>query len=306
VSTTTLAIGILAVAAVAVVVFLLASANRRRKAIEDVPPALRPAYSDEQLETSVFERYQAWGLVMTLFFALFFPVYYFNESGRLNDETQEFFVASVVRGGEEYANLCSVCHGPEGKGGAAPSPYGEGTWPAPDLTTMVSRYDDNPNIKDIEFFIRSTIDRGRPGTPMPTWGAAFGGSLNDQQVDDLTNWILANQVEAEAEEIAYESGAEVYLANCARCHGESLEGIVGPALLGVTQRHSPETLAGIIRNGIIMPVGASMPPWQNGWMYEDARLSDEAIQQLITFLQSQSEEPLEDEESEPEPQATEA
>lgn len=305
-STTTLAIGILALAAVAVIVFLTVSSNRRRKAIEDVPPGLRPAYSDEQLETTIFERYQAWGLVMTIFFALFFPIYYFAEPNRLNAETEEFFVESVVRGGEEYANLCANCHGPEGGGGFAPSPTGEGAWPAPNLRTIVARYSDNPNIKDIRDFVHATIDRGRPGTPMPTWGAGFGGSLNDQQLDDLVNWILANQEPAEAEPVAYESGAEIYLANCAKCHGENLEGIVGPSLAGIGQKHNSETLLAIIRNGIVVPTGAMMPPWQNGWMYENSRLDDEALRQLVEFLQAQTGEAADEADAQPEPQATQA
>ncbi|HWH33241.1 MAG TPA: c-type cytochrome [Egibacteraceae bacterium] len=309
-SNTTLATGILALAALAVIVFLSVSANRKRKAIEDVPPAMRPAYSDEQLETSIFERYQAWGLIMTLFFAVFFPLYYFNESNRLNAEAQEFFVASVVRGEESYKNLCANCHGTDGGGGAAPSPTGEGFWPAPNLLNIVKRYEDNRNVKDIELFIRSTIERGRPGTPMPTWGAGFGGSLNDQQVDDLVNWILASQIDEvdEATAASNLSGEQLFSDNCAKCHGADLQGDVGPALTSVFSRHSEATILEILRNGIIVPTGANMPPWQQGYMYAGARYTDDALERILEYLRSrQTEAPADDTgEDEPQPAPTTA
>jgi len=305
VSTTTLATGIIAITALAVMVFLSVNANRKRKSIEDVPPALRPAFSDEQLETKIFERYQAWGLIMTLFFAVFFPIYYFNENNRLNDEQDTFFVSSVVRGEQAYKSLCVRCHGQEGKGGAAPSPYGEGSWPAPDLTNLATRYADNRNVKNIRTFVYSTIERGRPGTPMPTWGSAFGGSLNDQQIDDIVNWILVQQVDdvEEATAASNMSGEDLYAGNCAKCHGSNLEGIVGPALTSVFDRHNDTTILAILRNGIVVPTGANMPPWQTGYMYPGARYTDEALERIVEYLRSrQAGSP----DGEPQPRATEA
>ena len=318
-SNTTLATGILALAALAVIVFLSVSANRKRKAIEDVPPAMRPAYSDEQLETNVFERYLAWGLIMTLFFAVFFPIYYFNESNRLNSETEEFFVSSVVRGEELFNGpggadgLCINCHGAEGVGGAAASPYDpESSWPAPRLSNMVKRYEDNRNVKNIEQFIRATIERGRPGTPMPTWGSGFGGSLNDQQIDDLVNYILAIQTDEveEASTASNMSGAQLFTDNCAKCHGADLEGVVGPALTNVFGRHSEASILAILQNGIIVPNMANMPPWQKGYMYEGARYDDAALKRIIDYLKSRQTDARSEDtgeaDGEPDAQATEA
>ena len=39
-------------------------------------------------------------------------------------------------------------------------------------------------------FIFKTIQRGRPGTPMPTWGQIDGGSLLDEHINELTLMIL--------------------------------------------------------------------------------------------------------------------
>jgi mono/diheme cytochrome c family protein len=314
---TTIAIGILALAGLVVLILLLANANRGRKAIEDVPPGMRPAYSDEQLERSVLERYMAWGLVMTLFFAVFFPLYWLREEGRLNAEQETFFVEDVVRGEDEYVQLCAECHGPAGGGGAAPSPYGEGSWPAPAMVDIAARYADHTLLSqpsELRTFIEQTIQRGRPGTPMPTWGAAYGGPLTDQQIDSITDWILANQVDeveangeangedaeaedgngedAEAEETAQAtnvSGEDLYTQNCAKCHGEDaggrMDGTLAPSLLTVFDRHAEATILGILRNGIIMPHGGPiMPPWQNGYMYPDSRLSDEELEAIVDYL----------------------
>lgn len=282
---TAVAVALLVIAAVATLVFLLRG-GRRPSA--DVPPVMRPAFSDDQLERRVLERYMAWGVVLTGFFALFLPGYFLQESHRLNEETDSFFVESVVRGEEIFTTFCAECHGAEGEGGAAPSPYGNESWPAPDLTTIAVRYEDNENIADIEEFVRQTIEQGRPGTPMPTWGAAYDGPLDDQQVDDLVNWILAHQVAEESEPVAAtgQSGEQLFMANCAKCHGKRLQGVVGPPLHNEFERHTRKTILGILQNGIYMPTGTPMPPWQAGYTYEGARYTDGALRRIIDYVES--------------------
>ena len=294
-TTTTIAVGLLALAGLAVLVFLLMNARRPRRAFEDVPPSMRPGYSDEELEKTVIERYMAWGVVLTLFFAVFLPLYWFNESRRLNNAQEEFFVEAVVNGEETYQLLCAECHGADGGGGAAAAPDDPGSsWPAPQLTNIVARYEDNPNIDDIEEFITTTIERGRPGTPMPAWGREYDGPLVDKEIENIVTWILANQVDPENEEevaqptdAAGQTGEQLFQANCARCHGADLRGGVGPSLIGVFERHSEEQILAILRHGIIVPTGANMPPWQEGYMYPDARYSDSALQRIVDYLREQ-------------------
>jgi mono/diheme cytochrome c family protein len=185
------------------------------------------------------------------------------------------------------------------------------------MVDIAARYADHTLLAqptELRTFIEQTIQRGRPGTPMPTWGAAYGGPLTDQQIDSITDWILANQVDdveeaegaegedaegedaeaedAEAEETAQAtnvSGEELYTQNCAKCHGEDaagrMDGTLAPSLLGVFDRHAETTILGILRNGIIMPAGGPiMPPWQNGYMYPDSRLSDEELEAIVDYL----------------------
>lgn len=293
---TTLAIGLIALAAVGVVVFLVVNSTRRRRALEDVPPAMRPAYSDEQLETTVLERTMGWGVVLTLFFAVFFPIYWLLEPSRLEGASEDFFVEAAVRGEEHFTEFCSECHGSEGRGGAAPLPGG-GTWPAPNLRTVAARYADNPEILDIEQFVRNTIEQGRPGTPMPAWSPAFGGSLTDQQIEDIVTWILVNQEEevTEADAAAGRSGEELFQENCARCHGEDLGGTdTAPSLTREFERHDRETILDILRTGIVVPGRANMPPWQESYMYEGARFTDDALERIVDYIAEQQESPPEE------------
>lgn len=292
---TTIAIVILVLAGLAVLVFLVVSSRRRRRGIEDIPPGMRPGYSDEQLEKGVLERTMGWGVVLTLFFAIFFPVYWLNEERRLSQAQEGFYVESVAQGEQNFQTFCAECHGADATGGAAAAPDGEGTWPAPNLTNIVARYEDNEAIDDIEQFIYDTIEQGRPGTPMPEWGMTVGGPLTDEEIQGIVNWILANQVDPEQQEDAVaeadpavgKSGGELFAENCARCHGEDLQGGVGPSLISVFERHSEDQIMAILRGGIVVPRHANMPPWQNGYMYPDARYTDEALASIVDYLRAQ-------------------
>lgn len=287
---TTTAIVILAVAAFATIVVLIANASSKRRHSENIPPALRPAYSDEQLEGPVLERYMLWGLVLTLFFAVFLSVYWLLEPRRIQAKQTQDFVMQVVRGEELFVENCARCHGTDGTGGAAASPYG-GSWPVPNLTTIASRYEGSTVLQntDIETFLESTIRRGRPGTPMPSWGADFNGPLSDVEMDDITAWILSEQVpeETQPQAAANLSGAELFQQNCARCHGDNLEGRVGPSLVGLFERHDEQSVLGILQNGIALGNGNLMPPWQQGFMYPDTRYSDEALNRIVAYLREQ-------------------
>lgn len=295
---TTIVIGLLVLGAAIGALSLLRSARGKRQMLQDVPPAMQPAYSDNELEQTVQYRYRAWGLVLFVFFALFLPIYWFFESTRLNAATEGFFVQSVVRGEALYTENCALCHGADGGGGGAASPYGDDGegWPAPNLTNIAARYEENPNITDVRDYIITTLERGRPGTPMPTWGSAYGGPMTDQQIANITDWILSQQT-GEIEEVASVAftGEELYTNNCARCHGENANGLYtpdegdpelrpGPSLVGVFERHSEATVLGILQNGIYLATGVSMPPWQTGYMYPDARYTDGDLQSIIDYI----------------------
>jgi mono/diheme cytochrome c family protein len=291
-STTTIAIIVLAVGAGLALVLLLASGNARRRLTSAIPPAMRPGYSDEELEGNHLERLMTWGLVLTLFFAVFLPAYWLREPTRAQDKQEWLFAREFAAGEALYQANCAECHGADARGGAAVSPYSDAAWPAPNLLNIATRYADSRLIVDVREHIEETLYRGRPGTPMPAWGAAYGGPMTDFQVEAITNWILANQedtaIEASAalqEDGTAVTGEDLYQQNCAKCHGTQLEGIVGPSLQGVFERHDEETILGILQNGVqLVGSGMFMPPWQEAWYYEGARFDDDALQRIIDYL----------------------
>ncbi|MGH2807256.1 MAG: c-type cytochrome [Actinomycetota bacterium] len=230
----------------------LARQNRARKpaALLGIPQAMRPAQPDEVLEGPRLSRILAGGLVTTLAAALFIPLYWLPERERQESFQHRFDEASVERGeliynapppleedisGIEFkeeekalalGQACINCHGPEGAGGLAnPSVQDVATgftpaWTAPPLNTVFSRWD--------EEVVRFTIERGRPGTPMPTWGVDFGGSMTAMMVDDVVAYLYSIQeplpeLSAECEKPTstnqLDCGQEIFEARCAVCHG---------------------------------------------------------------------------------------
>jgi mono/diheme cytochrome c family protein len=118
--------------------------------------------------------------------------------------------AMFAASGENLQALnCAGCHGPEGVGGVAPAtitgPDGRPQvvdWQAPALNTVLLRY----SREEVTFI----ITYGRPFSPMPAWGLAGGGALNDQQVQNLVDYLESIQLtpeeaQAQAEEALAEA-----------------------------------------------------------------------------------------------------
>ncbi len=285
-----LLIGILLAASLLVVGLLAFAGTRGKRRYENVPPAMRPGYSDEELEKTVVERYMGWGLVFVAFFAVFVPIYWVNEQNRIRDAEAGQFTSSVAEGEALYQANCAECHGSAALGGAAPHPYEEdGTWPAPNLRNVVTRYEENEHVDDVRDLLTTTLERGRPGTPMPAYGRAYQGPFTDTEIRAVVDWMLVNQDEPEeAEETAQAAtdldGEALYTANCAMCHGPEGQGQVGPTLIGAFERHGEDGVLGILRNGIVVGTGTTMPAFQNGWFYNEGRLSDDQLDLLVDYL----------------------
>lgn len=77
------------------------------------------------------------------------------------------------RGAVLFDQNCTVCHGPNGEGRIG-APLAK-AWPSirPDLS------------------VRAVISNGVKGSPMPAWSQANGGPLSEQDINDLTAFILA-------------------------------------------------------------------------------------------------------------------
>ncbi len=187
------------------------SVVRRRSGEPSIPIGFRPAPSDDELETNVLERWQGWGLLLTLFLGIFLPTYVlFFEKPRMEDAALEQRAESIERGSAHFALStesntsgygCARCHGANAGGGVVADYKATPTstpadYPAPNLREVFSRQlaaKKTPN--EAYRFVFETIAKGRPGTPMPTWGLGYGGPLNDQQLEDIMNYLISIQEE---------------------------------------------------------------------------------------------------------------
>jgi len=192
---------------------------RRRKPLS-IPVGFRPAPSDDELETNVLERWQGWGTLLVVFLALFLPVYFiFFENQRSNDAALEQRAESIERGAFIFAQAepgahgfqagCARCHGAYAGGGVVPNFKASADAepadiPAPALNAVFKRQmvDSNQSARDAYRYVYKAIAEGRPGTPMPTWGLGFGGPMNDQQIEDVINFLISIQVGLPEEDYA--------------------------------------------------------------------------------------------------------
>ena len=171
----------------------------------DIPPGMQPGPADEVLERRQLERVMGWGALFTLFFATWIPIYWLNEPGtNVNDEVR-LMEGSIERGARWFevtseANPtgfgCARCHGAEAEGGSVAFTQEDGTqvdYSVPALKDVCggSEYG-HPAIESLED-IRTTIEEGRPGTPMPSWSVRYQGPMNDQQITDLILYIVSIQ-----------------------------------------------------------------------------------------------------------------
>lgn len=183
-------ITIVVIAAVAWLAFLGASALRSRGP-EEVPSNLAPGESDDVMETKRLERTQQAAVLLSAFLAIGLPLYYLGETNRQDGFVAQFDEESVTRGEhlvEEFE--CYSCHGPDGTGGQAPfvekRTGASVNWTAPPINNVFYRYDRDA--------VRYWITYGRGNSPMPAWGLAGGGPMNEAQVEDVLNYLEVHQV----------------------------------------------------------------------------------------------------------------
>lgn len=186
----------------------------------------------------------------------------------------------IEQGAQIFAENCAVCHGDDGQGRVGATLAKD--WPSirPDLR------------------IRDTIERGIPGTFMPTWGIAYGGPLNDQELDAVTAYILS--WESGQPRLIYPTptvdtrvvltplpgvegdpnrGAQLFAGNCAVCHGDEGEGRIGANLAKPWPSVRPDLrIKASIENGV---EGTFMPPWSQE---QGGPLADQDINDITAYI----------------------
>ncbi len=132
-------------------------------------------------------------------------------------------------GQQLYTLNCVPCHGDFGEGGANPARPGDIIAPISTSEYLKTRDD---------LTLRSVIAQGQPNFGMAPFGTAFGGPLDDTEIENIVvfmrSWEANPPVELPPEIASGASpplnGDEIYAGLCAQCHGEFGEGGVGPAL----------------------------------------------------------------------------
>jgi mono/diheme cytochrome c family protein len=189
-------------------------------------------------------------------------------------------LAQTEVGEQLFAENCAVCHGSDGQGrvGATLSK----DWPSlrPDL------------------LVKSTIENGVPGSPMPPWSQAKGGPLTQAEIDAIVAYILTWESGGPASipptatafprpvltavpnvEGDPNNGAVLFDKNCAVCHGPEGKGRVGANLSKNWSAIRPDlSLKSTIANGI---PGSVMPAWSQS---KGGPLAEAEINDLVAFL----------------------
>lgn len=266
--------------------YLSARGELKGRRTARIPAAMRPGSSDEALERKVLERYLIVGAVTTLAMAIWLPAYWLREPTRLEGKRVAFEQREVAEGEDLYQSLCSSCHGEALEGMPRQVPLGDEqvTVAEPPLRYIYTRYDAaGRSEEEIYRILHDAISKGRPGTVMPTWSLAYGGSLNSAQIENIILYIREQQVEFPAPE-ENATGEELFAAYCAECHGVDAdgEGGVGPNLRVALARLNEGEIRDILLNGRMRsdnPThGYSMPAW--------AMLGEDAIDSLFDFIVS--------------------
>ena len=130
-----------------------------------------------------------------------------------------------------FAQNCSPCHGDFGEGGPNPTLPGDIIAPISSSEFLKTRDDTT---------LHAIIAQGQPNFGMSPFGTAFGGPLEDNDIDAIVAYIrsweanppveLPPGIEQPAAGNIPLTGPEIYAQLCSQCHGQKGEGGIGPAL----------------------------------------------------------------------------
>ena len=186
---------------VLIVISSIAARRRGRRGPElDIPPSMRPAPSDADLERPVLEKFYIWGGVLFLFLGIWVPVVWLREPSNNFADQRHLKELSVVRGErtvdvnseENPTGLgCVRCHGGDLAGGQ--NVFNGQVVTVPPLTDVCGgESTGHPAIRSLQDVV-DVIAQGRPNTDMPSWSVKFAGSADDETINDIVNYILSIQ-----------------------------------------------------------------------------------------------------------------
>ncbi|MFM7719215.1 MAG: c-type cytochrome [Actinomycetota bacterium] len=178
--------------------------GRRAAAGPEIPRGMRPGPSDADLETPVLTKLQGWGVLLVAFFVIWVPAtWLFEPSSNLNQE-RALLSDSVRRGmhsvqafsEENQAGVgCVRCHGPEMRGALILNTATGTPLRTPNITTVCGGpWTGHPAIYSLAD-LYEVLNKGRG--IMPSWSIRYAGALDDQQINDIVNYIVSFQDETQ-------------------------------------------------------------------------------------------------------------
>jgi hypothetical protein len=179
---------------------ILAVRGRRRVETPDIPIAMRPGPSDPDLETPHLTKLQGWGVLLIVFFVIWIPVTWLFEPGQNLDQERGLLTESIARGASDVQLFneenqggigCVRCHGPSLSGSKILDTKTGQVVPTPNLTTVCGGPWTGHSLIYSLNDIYITIMQGR--NLMPSWSIKFQGALDDQQINDIVNYIVSIQ-----------------------------------------------------------------------------------------------------------------
>jgi cytochrome c oxidase cbb3-type subunit 3 len=181
---------------------------------------------------------------------------------------------AVNKGAAVFRANCSQCHG-SGAAGVQASGY--------------------PSLLDNDWLWGGTIDEiaftvahgiRNEQSPDARWVAmpAFGDVLLADEIDAIANHVLAISGQGHDAALAL-TGSELYLANCASCHGDAGEGnrVMGaPALDDAIWLYGGD--AETIRHSIVNSRFGVMPAWSEEWRPAGGGLTQAEINAVAAYV----------------------
>lgn len=185
-------------------------------------------------------------------------------------------------GARLYAENCVVCHGASGEGRV-------GVTLSKDWSSI------RPDLR-----VKSVVEEGVPGSPMPAWSQKNGGPLTDAEIEALVLYILSWEtggVPALSPTPTFtprppitpvpnvegdpNRGSVLYTENCAVCHGANGEGRVGATLVKVWPAIRADLrIKATIERGV---PGSPMLAWSQA---NGGPLTGEDIDDIVAFIMS--------------------
>ena len=190
----------------------------------------------------------------------------------------------ITRGSQIFDANCAVCHGAEGQGRLG-----------------LNLSSDFPAL-DPNAFVQSVVEQGIAGTAMPPWSQAHGGPLTDQEIADVSAFVVSlsggrSPMAPTATPLPVtpvptvpgvsgdpSTGQVLFVENCDMRHGDHGKVRVGANLNKAFASINPQQFVrATVATGIS---GTAMPAWSqaNGGPLSDAEIDD--ISAYIISLQA--------------------